>query len=70
MARKKAKVLDNPDLEKDLETGVIINNNKSNLINRKMVKRNILDKENDLQKYKDLCETLIQRLDAIEEKLQ
>lgn len=35
-----------------------------------MVKRNILDKENDLQKYKDLCETLIQRLDAIEEKLQ
>lgn len=69
MARKKALVIDNPDLEKDLDTGVIINNNKTNLLNRKMVKKNLLQKTEETQMYKDLCDTLINRLNALEDKL-
>lgn len=69
MKRKKAQVIDNPDLEKDLETGVIINNNKTNLLNRKIVKRNLAKKEQETQMYKDLCATLMDRLTALEDKI-
>lgn len=69
MKRKKAQVIDNPDLEKDLETGVIINNNRNNLLNRKMVKKNIADRDKETQLYKDLCNTLMDRLTAIEAKI-
>lgn len=69
MKRKKAQVIDNPDLEKDLETGVIINNNKTNLLNRKIVKRNLAKKEQETQMYKDLCATLMERLTALEDKI-
>lgn len=68
MARR-AKIKDNPDLEKDLETGVVINNNRTNLINRKLVKQNILNQQEETQRYKDLCNTLMDRLSQIEEKL-
>jgi uncharacterized protein YjaG (DUF416 family) len=69
MKRKKALVIDNPDLEKDLETGVIINNNRTNLLNRKMVKKNIEEKDKETQMYKDLCNTLLERLTVIEAKI-
>lgn len=69
MKRKKAQVIDNPDLEKDLETGVIINNNRTNLLNRKMVKKNITDREQETKLYKDLCNTLIERITALEAKI-
>lgn len=68
MARR-AKIKDNPDLEKDLETGVVINNNRTNLLNRKLVKQNILNQQEETQRYKDLCNTLMDRLSQIEEKL-
>lgn len=66
---RRAKIKDNPDLEKDLETGVVINNNRTNLINRKLVKQNILNQQEETQRYKDLCNTLMDRLSQIEEKL-
>lgn len=69
MARKKALVIDNPDLEKDLETGVIINTNRTNLLNRKLVKKNLATRDQETQMYKDLCNTLMERLIAIEDKI-
>lgn len=69
MARKKALVIDNPDLEKDLETGVVINTNRTNLLNRKLVKKNLATRDQETQMYKDLCNTLMERLTAIEDKI-
>jgi len=69
MARKKALVIDNPDLEKDLETGVVVNTNRTNLLNRKLVKKNLATRDQETQMYKDLCNTLMERLTAIEDKI-
>jgi hypothetical protein len=69
MTRKKALVIDNPDLEKDLETGVVINTNRTNLLNRKLVKKNLATRDQETQMYKDLCNTLMERLTAIEDKI-
>ena len=66
---RKAKVVNNPDLEKDLTTGVIINNNKTSLLNRKHLKRKQKQKDNELEEYKSLCNDLVQKLKKIEAKV-
>ena len=59
MARKKtAKVENNPDLVKDLDSGAIINTNSSELYTRRQQISLLQEKDNEIKSMKDDIEEL------------
>ena len=59
MARKKtAKVENNPDLEKDLDSGAVINTNSSELYTRRQQISLLQEKDNEIKSMKDDIEEL------------
>ena len=59
MARKKtAKVENNPDLEKDLDSGAVINTNTTGLMHRREQMAIVRAKDNELQTMKQDIEEL------------
>ena len=59
MARKKtAKVENNPDLEKDLDSGAVINTNTNGLMHRREQMAIVQAKDNELQTMKQDIEEL------------
>ena len=59
MARKKtAKVENNPDLEKDLDSGAVINTNTTGLMHRREQMAIVQAKDNELQTMKQDIEEL------------
>ena len=59
MARKKtAKVENNPDLEKDLDSGAVINTNTTGLMHRREQMAIVREKDDELQTMKNDIEEL------------
>lgn len=54
----RAKVVDNPTLEKDMSTNGVINNNRSDYIKRMAVKSSSMKKEAELQSLRDEIQQL------------
>ena len=54
----RAKVVDNPTLEKDMSTNGVINNNRSDYIKRIAVKSSSMKKEAELQSLRDEIQQL------------
>jgi long-subunit acyl-CoA synthetase (AMP-forming) len=54
----RAKVVDNPSLEKDMSTNGVINNNRSDYIKRVAVKSTFKKKDSELQSLRDEVEQL------------
>jgi hypothetical protein len=54
----RAKVVDNPTLEKDMSTNGVINNNRSDYIKRVAVKSTFKKKDSELQSLRDEVEQL------------